>query len=271
MLQFQKLSQHLEHSAEDAYVIGHRVITFLEEALPSHPQFHNSYYVQKAQHDARQIRQQLQIIVNYIDEQELNHWVEQEFDPQIEDEDEDDEDNEQQQQPPQEDPNTGWESFQGWSSNRSIPDILETDESSVSIEEDLPRRTVRDLILPQQEQDDSGSSSSSSSEEEIEHTTALRYRPAERFDCNDEACHTDDTDTYGQWSSGKDFLKQIKAQKIEYETDSDAADSWAQEDPPELPPPVPHNSPRTHDSIDYHPAGHWRYGIFGSGITANIR
>lgn len=109
--QFRLLCDNLDEYLEDAYVMGHRLQTFLLVALPQHPDFNSTQYCTR---DLFFLQAKLQEIALKIDEEELNLFMDCDFDPVCQDEEEDNS---------LEEP--AWESF-----GEEFPDVVETDTSS---------------------------------------------------------------------------------------------------------------------------------------------
>jgi hypothetical protein len=180
------LSQHVE----DAYVMGHRLLSFLQTALPQHPEYRpNGPAGRQCQADAAWLRSKLNDIALLIDEVQLNLFMDQDFVP-VQDDDDEDED----------DPG-GWEKFSDWAFKDDAPRLVDTDTSDVDLQ--------------------------ASSESEAENDEPNRGPLQFRFDIE-----KDDSYEVHKLNSpvmATTFLKQIANEDVHYETDSEAADSWAQD------------------------------------------
>ena len=220
MRQFKVLA---EYELEPAYVMGHRLVSFLVNALPQHPDYNRiglTIQRQQCQSDLAWIRNRLEVIALKIDEEKLNDFMDSQFDPQVlaesgsvssqEDEQEEDEGR--------------WESFSGWecSENTKVPAMMESDASSC----DWTRDTC------------------TSSESETETEPEFHFDIEETFPDPEPSVNEDDDDDDSTVESDDSpsryflnepvlatpFLKKIACEDVRYETDSDAMDSWAQDD-----------------------------------------
>jgi hypothetical protein len=187
--------------------MGHRLCHFLTEALPKHPAYMRrdpviSRLREKSFQSLVRIKKQLDAISLRIDEEELNNFILQDFDP-FGDEDDDscssgsDADGECSSiDSRKRSEGIQWESFDGWSF-----DLPAKMTQSSNFVEDVSLLSLKDT-------DASGDTEDTfSSENSYE-------------------------DSDGQepiYSHGLEFLKQISSEAVKYETDSEADDSWAQE------------------------------------------
>lgn len=174
--------------------MGHRLVRFLESALPKHPEYHQLTHKSrrlKCHHFLQYIYEQLEQVALAIDELQLDAFMDLNFDPAANDS--------LSSAEADDDP---WESFGGW----RAPGCVETDTSSRETSSDEEYRF--DLPEEQDEFPDPdiqfygvplGNDSIVSEEEvSLEHISS--------------------------------FLLKIANEDVIYETDSEAEDSWAQKD-----------------------------------------
>jgi hypothetical protein len=212
---------------EDAYVMGHRLVAFLGSALPRHPAYVTST-PQRAitERHLHWIQDQMQQIAILIDEEQLNRYITNDFDPVIE---EDDEDEEHQycDHLCDEGELTEWEAFAGWSLHYDIPPGgVDTDESSQDIDSDIDfivldpqkRAVTSDIIATK----------TSTADPEL-HNISLS--DDEDYDTDEE--NDDMTNPFVIKMKppvlSSSILRKIAREAVRYESDSEAADSWAQD------------------------------------------
>lgn len=256
-------------TAEDAYVLGHRLVTFLSTALPRHPGYQTSLDQRmRCVTETVYIRTQLKRLALKIDEEQLNRYMENEYEPPETDEDDEDEEasvDSQQNETTEETRASplkhqlqqqqlhNWESFQGWSN--CVPNMVDTDESSYddhdesalvnSWQQEHAKHNDNYLEYADPDLDNVslGSSSTSSSDSDSDDPPCV-VRPIEspaRFDVEDpefddivdpdEDGDDDPSTTRYEFQTVSSFLEKIAQEDVCYETDSEAADSWAQSDP----------------------------------------
>jgi hypothetical protein len=193
MKQFHGL-YYTNDGVEHPYVMGHRLLSFLQTALPKHPEYMSSSVTQQRNRtfrDLEWISHRMEELALKIDEEQLNRFIANDFDPSDNDDDDDDNDEDSSSDSScsitwtladLEGSNvTGgtWESFQGWSFDIST----EAHESMNDVSRDS--KATAETCSETDEED-------------------------ERYE--------------------SDFLRKIAQEDVLYETDSDAADSWAQEE-----------------------------------------
>jgi hypothetical protein len=197
-----------DYALEETYIMGHRMISFLTECLPKHPDFRTSEVADLRRHSHQELellQRCLEDVALQIDEDQCNQFVA-DFDPIVLIDD--DSDDETEDSIP-ENPIKDWVAFGGWT---------EKDEPWT---EDGLRKA------------DSPSS-------ETVATTGTGSVEAFDFSSSDESIADRQLDfsDYEEVSSPKpiytiemdtDFLEQIAKEDVQYETDSEAADSWAQD------------------------------------------
>lgn len=208
--------------------MGNRLIAFLGTALPRHPAYTTSVAQRTVtERHLQQIKATMKHISILIDEDQLNRYITNEFDPLIDDEDEDDDALLQKSTDNFETP-ASWETFAGWSShNENIPGFIDTDESSQDIDSDIDFSNF-DLTKR-------WGASSSSVDKSLGHQTNFTNSPILDTYYDDD---TDDSDD-GQNSPfamrmkppvlAQSILRKIAREAVRYESDSEAADSWAQD------------------------------------------
>lgn len=144
--------------------------------------------------DLSWLQEELEVLALLIDEEQLNMYMDGEMDPVLQDDDDDDD--------------GSWEEFHGWD---SVPNAVDTDDSSNDICEDS--LTLSPNVVSQ-------------------------VPPLDDDENNDEKLYADpdleyydDDDDDDEPVRDRCFLQTIKHQSVEFESDSEAADSWAQEQP----------------------------------------
>lgn len=218
--------------------MGHRLIAFYTEALPKHKDYRSidpsiSCLREKTILDLDWIRKRLDVISLRIDEEQLNlHLIRQRREQEeaagmaktstMVHQSSTNTTTEQE---------TQWESFSGWSA-----DFVSNDESlrpeyervldSVSSQEQSAARTRRRLPLEPEHADDPGDIIDLESEDETDVDS----------DCDSLSdTESDERAVLFQFSEEQDhdfssFLRVIASEDVEYEEDSEAVDSWAQDD-----------------------------------------
>ena len=263
-------------TAEDAYVLGHRLVTFLSTALPRHPGYHSSLDQRmRCVTETVYIRTQLKRLALKIDEEQLNRFMENEYEPPETDDDEDEDEEEsvvssphnettaetmvssrKQLQEQQQQHLQNWESFQGWTS--CAPSMIDTDESSYDDHDESalvnswqqehakePDDKYFQYADPELDIVSLGSSSTSSSDSDsdagppcgvVRTSLSLTHFDVEDPELDDIVDPDEDDDddlsnTRYEFRMASSFLEKIAQEDVCYETDSEAADSWAQSDP----------------------------------------
>lgn len=192
-LQFKRMLSDQE-KLEACYIMGHRLVSFLEFALPEHPEYLQSAYKSrrlKCHQFLQYIHEQIDQVALEIDEIELNAYMDLNFDPAQNGSVSSAED----------DP---WHDFAGW----DAPACVDTDTSSRETSSDEEYRF--DLPAERDEFPDPD----------------IQFYGIPLDD--DETSHDSDGDISLQPIST--FLRKVANEDVVYETDSDADDSWAQSD-----------------------------------------
>jgi hypothetical protein len=84
LVQFRQMASTASTDTEEKYIMGNRLVTFLSEALPQHPEYKNTAVkslCQKSFQDLSWMRQEMEDLAVSIDEEQLNHYVMHDFDP----------------------------------------------------------------------------------------------------------------------------------------------------------------------------------------------
>ena len=246
-----------DNKVEDAYVLGHRLLTFLSTALPKHPEYHTSLDQRtRCVTETIYIRTQLKKFALRIDEEQLNRFMEHDYEPPAtDDEDEDEPDslvsqqNEEAKNLPQKQHQQEWENFEGWSICR--PNLIDTDESSYDEHEESTLANSAEQAISYEECygyadpeldnvsiDSSSTTTSDSNSVELTLDFRASASPA-HFDVEepelDDAVPVNDDDepspVGSEFQFVSSFLRKVAREDVCYETDSEAADSWAQADP----------------------------------------
>jgi hypothetical protein len=218
--QFEELCDR--NAMEDAYVMGHRLIAFLLSALPRHPAYAASTKERAiTEGHLRRIQKQMKDIAIQIDEEQLNRYITNDFDPVFEEDDEEKKDEEVNNHSLMDNSSetTTWEAFAGWSSFGcdTPPGGIETDESSQDFDSDIEffdfeKRKVKitesseDPELEEMISDDEYDSDEES--EDAANPFVIHSRPP---------------------VLSTSILRKIAREAVHYESDSEAADSWAQD------------------------------------------
>ncbi len=179
--------------------MGHRLVSFLEFALPQHPEYHLSSYRSqrlKSQQFLQYIREQIEQVAMEIDEIELNAYMVLHFDPA-----------EDGSLTSVEEVEDTWQAFTGW----DAPSGVETDTSSRENSSDEEYR----FELPE-------------AQEEFPDPDVQFYGIPLEDDDDD----SNVSDVSLQPLSA--FLLKIAKEDVVYESDSEAEDSWAQSDAVDL-------------------------------------
>lgn len=175
--------------------MGHRLVSFLEFALPQHPEYHQSAYKSrrvKCHQFLQYIHEQIGQVALEIDEIELNAYIDLNFDPA-----------ENCSLSSVEELDDPWHAFAGW----EAPGCVETDNSSRETSSDEEYRF--DLPAERDEFPDPD----------------IQFYGIPLED-DDENSNDSGGDISLQPISA--FLLKIANEDVVYETDSDADDSWAQ-------------------------------------------
>ena len=231
-LHLQVLSQfrnmyETRNNMEEVYVMGHRLIVFLNQALPQHPEYLSthpeiSFWRQKNRQELDWIQNRLDVVALRVDEEQLNQYIlndlrgynqyqcNSQHQHQCNEKDRDD----QSVSPPQRGNyvhveahvEAQWESFSGWTTAATDQDFKWEEAHDVSFE----------------------SSEMDASEEQ------------DSYDDDDPETYQTQTDFLGEESDlpktvtsmleeeDYTFLHRIAEEELVYDTDSEAVDSWAQ-------------------------------------------
>jgi len=188
---------------EETYIMGHRMLNFLTESMPNHPE-----YIRPESASLRmQCREQLELLREVlfdlelqIDEEQCNRFVA-DFDPIVDDDDDsDDEDDLPILNPNQ---TQDWVDFAAWRDSQRKSDSPTSETVTTSGTGSL----------------DHLDTSSDESDRDVERK--LNFSDYEGPDASPQRMYTMELDS--------DFLDRIANEDVTYETDSEAADSWAQD------------------------------------------
>ncbi len=205
--------------------MGNRLIAFLGTALPRHPAYAASGAQRTVtQHHLQQIKLDMKRISILIDEEQLNRYITNDFDPLIDD-DEEDGDDLLRSSADNFEPLASWETFAGWScQNDSLtPGFIDTDESSQDIDSDID---FADFDITKR-WGTSNIRSDKSILNQIDSPVADIY--------DDDSDDSDDgrTDPIAMRMKPpvltQSILRKVAREAVRYESDSEAADSWAQD------------------------------------------
>ena len=156
-------------------------------------------------------------IAMLIDEEQLNKYITNDFDPAIPEDDDDDDsstcsDDHKVHEPQQ----IAWESFAGWSFDlrQEVPGAVDTDESSQDVDDEQFAALDLKLAAVVEPNDDDGDPEPELADDDDDD------------DDEDDELLVYDLDPPVLASS---ILKKIAKENVRYETDSEASDSWAQD------------------------------------------
>lgn len=174
--------------------MGHRLVRFLELALPKHPEYYqlaNKSRRLKCHQFLQYILEQLEQLALVIDEIQLDAFMDLNFDPA---------ENESLSSTEDDDDDAPWQSFGGW----GVPGCVETDSSSRETSSDEEYR----FDLPEE------------TEEVPDPDIQFHEIPLEQ--------HSNMSEKETSRVHISSFLLKIANENVLYETDSEADDSWAQ-------------------------------------------
>ena len=226
--------------------MGHRLLAFIGRALPQHPEYEKSSaaaFRAQATLDLEWIRDKMQDIALKIDEEQLNLYITMDFDPQPDDDStiSSAEANFSNFADFSTANGEGWEDFTDWAFQ---PSTVETDaSSSLNTSGDESTPGARSSGSEQYEPIDDPQiifeleevESSSETEDEPEKAEAQPL-PQAFVQFRDEDDETDDDSQSEEYKyelndapTASSFLKRIAKEDVQYESDSEAVDSWAQD------------------------------------------
>jgi len=238
MSDFQKKCEDPASNLEETYVMGHRLKAFLGQALPQHPHYKRIQVAQlrsKSLRNLAWIKEKMHDLALKIDEDQLNTYITMDFEPEPDDistsssepdfEDDDDESSafadfssmgsvDDQE----------WHAFAGWGSShfsqcpqKAAPLVDSTESESSSQGPEISSSVDESDSEDEQPSDELINLSELDNEIEDEPQAYVTFQ--------------DDDDDDSQKSDGKsEFLRKIADEDVCYESDSEAVDSWAQED-----------------------------------------
>lgn len=210
--------------------MGNRLCHFLIEALPRHP----SYMIkdpliislrEKSLQSLVHVQNRIEALALRIDEEQLNKYIMHDFDPFADDDEEDDDDSSTssssscselehfsagRSRRPTDNPQ--WETFDGWSFD--LPDKLTQTQSQHQ---------------PKQQPESLASTLTRDAKQYLDNSIETEDTSNETFSSSDHSFQASDDYEPLYHGFGLEFLKRIASEKVRYETDSDADDSWAQE------------------------------------------
>lgn len=268
------LCETLDANLESAYVMGHRLETFLSIALPQHPEYERPKLARKraqAERDLKWIRVQLQDIACAIDEIQLNNYMDRQYDPAADDVSSCSGSSSASDSPscegkgPLSGGESTWEAFTGWSTDKS-PGLAETDTSNSDVRESDEEEDIKDTtfgepveflfdieppMIHNDDIDDTHDNDEDSFPNPEDYPDPELPEPSQLFpdpDLNmaltDEDIDEDDEGdgdvhehdvlnlrcALNEPILATPFLKKIATQDVCYEDDSDACDSWEQDE-----------------------------------------
>ena len=234
MNDFQRKCADSDADLEETYVMGHRLKAFLGQALPKHPHYRRSTVAQMRSKSLRHlawIKDKMHELAMKIDEEQLNTYITNDFDPEPDDlstssseqalEEEDDDEsgfadfasmgsvNDQE-----------WHAFSGWGT--SSPDFSEAAPLCTSTESDSSLSQGNGSSLDESDVEDEQPS------DEIDSSLDLDTEE-ELVEAEPQAFVTFQDDDECSLEGKSEFLRRLEEEDVAYEDDSEAQDSWAQE------------------------------------------
>jgi hypothetical protein len=213
MHQFQIICTNSD-KLEEAFLMGHRLSAFLSTALPQHP-----HYLSKTVTEQRnktfsymvRIQQEMESLELQIDELELSNYI-QYYCPS-----DDDESSCSDLDQPSVSPTSYWEAFPGWGFDceNNLPALNDTDVSSLNSSTEPNGSAEEPHFLHSGLEDDALL--------DPELTELLAFD-------DDNSSYASNEFYLHDTSATTSFLKTIAEQDVHYESDSDAVDSWMQND-----------------------------------------
>ena len=246
-----EMNENPEIDVEDTYIMGHRLIAFIAHALPKHPEYKNRSVTRlraKSMKDLEWIRERLGEIALRIDEDQLNKFILHDFEPEPEDDlstSSEEAEIEKQWGFPGD---VQWANFETKKSPPSPASFTfdpfdlsgDTEDTSMtsneaSTSQDMwsdPESSVGAVpevlfpadfanVVPEQEDREEEKIEVQPPEEEDE--------PRVYVELHDEGDEEDFRYTLSEERMATAFLKSIADEDVQYETDSEAVDSWAQD------------------------------------------
>ncbi|KAG7374121.1 hypothetical protein IV203_013216 [Nitzschia inconspicua] len=219
---------------EETYVMGYRIVSFLTECLPHHPGLRSAPDIrQRARSELELLRKCLEDVALQIDEETCNSFVD-DFDPLcvIGGEDDDDDDSVTE------------------TSSPSKPVVTPTSSKSLKMKSKMVRFEDWE-VFPEDEKDWERHSAESPSAETVGTTgsesvelidtsytsseNSPPLRPTEDYETDSDSSEVELNAAFPSFHEHcfyrhvrLDFLEQVAREEVPFETDSDAADSWAQ-------------------------------------------
>jgi hypothetical protein len=221
---------------EETFIMGNRLVSFLSEALPHHPEYRNTAVLtlrNKSFQDLMWIQKQMEDLAMKIDEEQLNHYVMHDFDPLQDDLSTTSSSRDSEAGSFSDLHDTSrkdtWESFEGgWSFDLSSVDGASSDTAPLGTDTDVSSesregnrsRDQRRAAPPVGKDDD-----------EVADADIDLYLDLEDLDCSDS--DSDDDGPVQRYtlkdSMAASMLDRIADEDVRFETDSEAVDSWAQD------------------------------------------
>jgi hypothetical protein len=178
---------------EEVYVMGHRLIVFLDEALPHHPQYYSplpeiASLRNKSRLELDWIQKRMEVIALRVDEEQLNKFILDDLKG-------------HQRQSTSSSPGSKWEKFSGWAMGQDLGEWEEAHDISFDSGE-VEAAEVESYEDPEIESYES------------DYPTQVSDLPGGSYTIPEE--------DYG-------FLRKVASEEVPFETDSEAVDSWAQD------------------------------------------
>lgn len=241
---FQKKCKDEDSDVEETYVMGHRLTAFVGKALPQHPSYRKSQVTQmrhRSQRNLEWVKEQMEILALKIDEEQLNSYITNDYDPAPDDFSSSSSEADDEQPSFADFSSMGdlndqtWQDFTGssfpeFSPNpfpyKDIPVLTETDSSHSHD----ANSSHEDLDFDEQPDDETDMSDYATDEEEERSKKLLVEEPKTIVTFQD-----DDESQQSSYLDGgpSEFFLKIASEAAHstafYESDSEAADSWAQD------------------------------------------
>jgi hypothetical protein len=218
---------------EDTYIMGYRMISFLMVYLPQHPEYKSPEAAEmreETRYELDQLQSCLERLALQIDEDQLNRFITDDFEPIVDDFSDSESGNGSLEQgndfqsTPQKQQTANWEPFANWGpeSQRKQADSPTVDTVATTGTESLEQYEI----------------SSDESEKELSEPQGQLGYSQDFYDDDEGDYHDEQSPSRFhtvELELDSDFLERIASEDVKYETDSEAMDSWAQDSESEAP------------------------------------
>ncbi|KAL7567962.1 hypothetical protein ACA910_019671 [Epithemia clementina (nom. ined.)] len=236
---FQKKCRDPKSDIEETYVMGHRLKAFLGKALPQHPNYYKSQVAQLRSKSLRQlewVKEEMEDLALKIDEEHLNTYITMDFDPLP------DEFSTSSSEADNESgfadfsscsmggiDDTEWQAFTGWAFTGISPDAQT--QVPLATETDSSRSheisSSYDASDSDEQQSDDDKNKLDLDEDQVEVEEEME-EPKTYVTFQDDG-DSDSDDEIDLDDRPSEFFRKIANETVNYESDSEAVDSWAQD------------------------------------------